>query len=94
MSLLDRAVRHPAGAHDRERHAFRGDHALDGESVQGTLAELSVRDIRTQIDTPWTNGKIEAFWAILQTEVLDRQHLADLVSAEVAVIAHAGSRST
>lgn len=56
---------------------------------QRTLAELSIRHIRTQIDTPWTNGKIEAFWAILQAEVLDRQHLADLASAEAAVIAYA-----
>lgn len=56
---------------------------------QRTLAELSVRHIRTQIDTPWTNGKIEAFWAILQAEVLDRQHLADLVMAEAAVTAYA-----
>jgi hypothetical protein len=28
---------------------------------QRTLAELSIRHIRTQIDTPWTNGKAEAF---------------------------------
>lgn len=56
---------------------------------QRTLAELDVRHIRTQIDTPWTNGKIEAFWAILQSEVLDRQHLADLAAAETAVIAYA-----
>jgi len=56
---------------------------------QRTLAELSVRHIRTQIDTPWTNGKIEAFWATLQAEVLDRQQLADLAAAEVAVTAYA-----
>ena len=56
---------------------------------QRTLAELDIRHIRTQIDTPWTNGKIEAFWAILQAEVLDRQHLADLAAAEAAVIAYA-----
>jgi len=54
-----------------------------------TLVELSVRHVRTQIDTPWTNGKIEAFWAILQAEVLDRQHLADLAAAEAAVLAYA-----
>ena len=56
---------------------------------QRTLAELEIRHIRTQIDTPWTNGKVEAFWAILQAEVLDRQHLADLAMAEAAVIAYA-----
>ena len=49
---------------------------------QRTLAELAIRHIRTQIDTPWTNGKIEAFWKTLQAEVLDRQVLEDLVAAE------------
>ncbi len=56
---------------------------------QRSLADLEIRHIRTQIDTPWTNGKIEAFWAILQAEVLDRQHLADLAAAEAAVTAYA-----
>jgi len=28
---------------------------------QRSLAELEIRHIRTQIDTPWTNGKIESF---------------------------------
>lgn len=55
-----------------------------------SLAELEIRHIRTQIDTPWTNGKIEAFWATLQAEVLDRQQLADLAAAEAAVTAYAG----
>jgi transposase InsO family protein len=54
---------------------------------QRTLAELDVRHIRTQVDTPWTNGKIESFWATLQAEVLDRQHLADLAAADAAVTA-------
>jgi transposase InsO family protein len=40
---------------------------------QRTLEELRIRHVRTQIDTPWTNGKIEAFWATLEREVLDRQ---------------------
>jgi transposase InsO family protein len=57
---------------------------------QRTLAELEIRHIRTQVDTPWTNGKIEAFWATLQAEVLDRQYLADLATAEAAVTAFAG----
>ena len=56
---------------------------------QRSLADLEIRHIRTQVDTPWTNGKIEAFWAILQAEVLDRQHLADLAAAETAVTAYA-----
>jgi transposase InsO family protein len=57
---------------------------------QRTLDELRIRHIRTQIDTPWTNGKVEAFWATLQREVLDRQQLADLAAAEAAVTAFAG----
>ncbi len=57
---------------------------------QRSLADLRIRHIRTQIDTPWTNGKIEAFWATLQAEVLDRQRLADLAAAEAAVMAYAG----
>jgi transposase InsO family protein len=57
---------------------------------QRSLDELRIRHIRTQIDTPWTNGKIEAFWATLQREVLDRQQLADLAAAERAVTAYAG----
>ncbi len=57
---------------------------------QRTLEELRVRHIRTQIDTPWTNGKVEAFWATLQREVLDRQELSDLAAAEAAVTAYAG----
>lgn len=57
---------------------------------QRTLEDLQVRHIRTQIDTPWTNGKIEAFWATLQAEVLDRQQIADLAAADAAVLAYAG----
>jgi transposase InsO family protein len=56
---------------------------------QRTLAELEIRHIRTQIDTPWTNGKIEAFWATLQAEVLDRQYVADLLAVDAAVTAYA-----
>ena len=56
---------------------------------QRSLAELEIRHIRTQVDTPWTNGKVEAFWATLQAEVLDRQHLADLAAADAAVTAYA-----
>jgi len=56
---------------------------------QRSLAELEIRHIRTQVDTPWTNGKIERFWATLQAEVLDRQHLEDLAAADAAVTAYA-----
>jgi transposase InsO family protein len=35
------------------------------------------------------NRSIESFWATLQAEVLDRQHLADLAAADAAVTAYA-----
>jgi transposase InsO family protein len=57
---------------------------------QRTLEELRVRHIRTQIDTPWTNGKVEAFWATLQSEVLDRRRFANMADAEAAVTEYAG----
>ncbi len=50
-----------------------------------TLRELEVRHIRTQVDSPWTNGKIEAFWATLQSEVLDREIFRSLADAEAAL---------
>ena len=37
------------------------------------LRDLHILHLRTQISSPWTNGKIEAFWDVLQDEVLDRQ---------------------
>jgi transposase InsO family protein len=50
-----------------------------------TLRELEVRHIRTQVDSPWTNGKIEAFWATLKGEVLDREVFRSLAQAELAL---------
>ena len=38
-----------------------------------TLAELEIKHIRTQVNSPWTNGKIERFWGVLQSELLDRE---------------------
>ena len=49
------------------------------------LAELHIRHLRTQITSPWTNGKIEAFWDILQAEVLDRERFGGLAQAEAAL---------
>jgi putative transposase len=54
-----------------------------------TLRELEVRHIRTQINSPWTNGKIERFWGLLQVEVLDRQVFRSLESAETALVEYA-----
>lgn len=50
-----------------------------------TLRELEVRHIRTQVDSPWTNGKIESFWATLKSEVLDREIFRSLEDAEAAL---------
>lgn len=49
------------------------------------LEELHIRHLRTQITSPWTNGKIEAFWDILQAEVLDRERFHSLAAAEQAL---------
>jgi len=50
-----------------------------------TLRELEVRHIRTQVDSPWTNGKIESLWATLKSEVLDREIFRSLGDAEAAL---------
>ncbi|HXJ49640.1 MAG TPA: integrase core domain-containing protein, partial [Candidatus Acidoferrum sp.] len=50
-----------------------------------TLQEMAIRHIRTQINSPWTNGKIERFWKLLQAEVLDREVFRSLEQAEVAL---------
>lgn len=50
-----------------------------------TLRELEVRHIKTQVNTPWTNGKIESFWATLKSEVLDREVFRSLEDAEAAL---------
>lgn len=49
------------------------------------LKDLRIHHLRTQINSPWTNGKIEAFWDILQDEVLDRQLFGSLAEAELAL---------
>jgi transposase InsO family protein len=50
-----------------------------------TLRELEIRHIKTQVNSPWTNGKIEAFWATLKSEVLDREVFRSLDDAEAAL---------
>jgi len=49
------------------------------------LRDLHIQHLRTQISSPWTNGKIEAFWDILQAEVLDRERFGSLAQAEAAL---------
>jgi transposase InsO family protein len=50
-----------------------------------TLRELEIRHIKTQINSPWTNGKIERLWGTLQAEVLDREVFRSLAEAEAAL---------
>jgi transposase InsO family protein len=54
-----------------------------------TLRELEIRHIRTQVNSPWTNGKIERFWGLLQSEVLDREIFRSLADAEAALARYA-----
>jgi hypothetical protein len=50
-----------------------------------TLRELEIRQIKTQVNTPWTNGKIESFSATLKSELLDREVFRSLGEAEAAM---------
>jgi transposase InsO family protein len=50
-----------------------------------TLEELRIRHVRTQVNSPWTNGKIERFWGILQSELLDREIFRTLDAAADAL---------
>jgi transposase InsO family protein len=50
-----------------------------------TLEELRIRHIRTQVNSPWTNGKVERLWGTLQAEVLDRQIFRSLAEAEAGL---------
>ena len=50
-----------------------------------TLASLHVRHLRTQVNSPWTNGKIERFWGVLQSEVLDRQVFSTIEAADAGL---------
>jgi transposase InsO family protein len=49
------------------------------------LRDLHIQHLRTQISSPWTNGKIEAFWDILQAEVLDRERFTSFGHAEAVL---------
>lgn len=49
------------------------------------LQELHIQHLRTQVNSPWTNGKIEAFWNILQAELIDRERFTSLPTAEAAL---------
>jgi transposase InsO family protein len=49
------------------------------------LTDLRVRHLRTQVNSPWTNGKIERFWGLLQSEVLDREVFHTREAADAAL---------
>jgi len=49
------------------------------------LEDLGIRHICTQLNSPWTNGKIERFWGILQSDLLDRQTFSSLAEAAAAI---------
>jgi len=51
-----------------------------------TLAELRIKHIRTQVNSPWTNGKIERFWGVLQSELLDRELFPTPEAADEALM--------
>ena len=55
-----------------------------------TLAELEIKHIRTQVNSPWTNGKIERFWGVLQSELLDRELFATAEAAADGLTRFAG----
>lgn len=49
------------------------------------LEDLGIRHIRTQVNSPWTNGKIERFWGILQSDLLDRRVFRSVEEALEAI---------
>jgi transposase InsO family protein len=55
-----------------------------------TLAELEIEHIRTQVNSPWTNGKIERFWGVLQSELLDRELFTTPEAADDGLARFAG----
>jgi transposase InsO family protein len=50
-----------------------------------TLEQLRIKHVRTQVNSPWTNGKIERFWGVLQSELLDRELFPTPEAAEEAL---------
>ena len=50
-----------------------------------TLEQLRIKHIRTQVNSPRTNGKVERFWGVLQAELLDRELFPTPEAAEAAL---------
>jgi transposase InsO family protein len=51
-----------------------------------TLEQLRIKHVRTQVNSPWTNGKIERFWGVLQAELLDRELFPTPEAADEALM--------
>ncbi len=51
-----------------------------------TLEQLHIKHVRTQVNSPWTNGKIERFWGVLQSELLDRELFPTPEAADEALM--------
>jgi hypothetical protein len=70
-------------ADERQRSALCHLDALPG-SASGWKSCIFIT-CAPKFSSPWTNGKIEAFWGVLQAEVLDRQAFTTLSAAELAL---------
>jgi hypothetical protein len=62
--------------------------AAPGRDLDPAVAWV-VAGRRSVVGGPGGTVRVEAFWATLQAEVLDRQHVADLTAADAAVTAYA-----
>jgi len=62
-------------------------HRITGliNGFQQMLQEQGIRHIRTKVNSPATNGKIERFWRTLKEEVLEKQWFASLEEAQAAI---------
>jgi transposase InsO family protein len=62
-------------------------HRITGliNGFQKLLQERGIRHIRTKINSPVTNGKIELFWRTLKEEVLEKEWFESLEEAQAAI---------
>jgi len=62
-------------------------HRITGliNGFQKMLQERGIRHIRTKINSPATNGKIERFWRTLKEEVLEKKWFESLEEAQAAI---------
>lgn len=62
-------------------------HRITGmiNGFQQLLQERGIKHIRTKINSPASNGKIERFWRTLKEEVLEKEWFQDLDEAQAAI---------